>query len=401
MLIAHLSDIHYCDKYLDEVDRCMESAVTHIRATKPGLIVLSGDTFDHRLEQNSPALLAAVARVTQLGEIAPVLILQGTLSHDVPHAVDIFRNARGSTTWPVYVADRIEQVVLGYGEFRPLADFDQGLPEDGVLLSCLPAVNKGQVAAAVGAENAAEAVGEHVAALLRGWAPSHDAARAEGVPTVIVTHGTVSGALTEHGVPMAGLDHEYTTGALFASHATAVMVGHIHKHQAWARDDRLIAYPGSLGRLHHGEYDPKGWLLWDVQAHTATLEFIATPARELVGIDFPGAPDMTELARIAAATPAHAHVRVRYSIDEEHRASVDRDAIAALFAGCADVRIEGAIVPVQRQRAAGIGQAVSLEERMRRWCETTNTAAEPLVERLRALQAGATTTPEVSTEAAA
>jgi len=93
MLIAHLSDIHYCDKFLEEVDRCMDEAIEHLQITEqPDLIVLSGDTFDHRLEQNSPSLLAAIERVQRLAYTAPVLILQGTLSHDAPHAVDVFKH---------------------------------------------------------------------------------------------------------------------------------------------------------------------------------------------------------------------------------------------------------------------------------------------------------------------
>jgi exonuclease SbcD len=84
------------------------------------------------------------------------------------------------------------------------------------LFSCVPTVNKAMVAAALGASAAAEATGEQLAALLAGFAPGHRAARKQGVPTIGVSHGTVFGCLSEHGVPMAGFDHEFTTAALFA-----------------------------------------------------------------------------------------------------------------------------------------------------------------------------------------
>ncbi len=391
MRVAHLSDIHYCDKYLDEVDRCMGAAVEYLQANRPDAIVLSGDTFDHRLEQSSPAFLACLERVCQLGHIAPVLILQGTLSHDAPNAVRVFRHLH--TAYPVHVADRIEQVYLSQSRswtasegwtFGP--DWIPPPYEQGALFSCLPSVNKGMVAAAVGAENAAHEAGNAVAALLKSWAPIHQQARTLGLPTVVVSHGTVNGSVTEHGVMMAGPDHEFTVGALAASCADAVLLGHVHKHQAWEHEGCVIAYAGSLGRLHFGEMDAKGFLVWTIDAQGATAEFIETPARRLVDLEFPGAPDLAEVARIAATLPPGCHVRLRYSLDEEHRASVDRDALAAMFATAAAVKVEGRIAPVSRQRAAGISQAPSLTEQLRAWCALTQTDAEPLVTRLEALR---------------
>ena len=59
---------------------------------------------------------------------------------------------------------------------------------------------------------------------------------------------------------MAGMDHEFSVGGLFALEASAVMLGHIHKHQTWQNDGRMIAYAGSLCRLHHGEIGDNGGL---------------------------------------------------------------------------------------------------------------------------------------------
>ena len=381
MRIAQLSDIHYCDKFLEEVDGCMQFAIDALSKSEPSLIVLSGDTFDHKLDQNSPALFAAIEAVSQLGNIAPVLILQGTLSHDSPNSIGIFQRIQAANE--IYVADRIDRVVLTKeGQFSKLVE-NKLINHDQVLISCLPSVNKGQVAATVGAENAAQAIGEHVANLLAGWAPLNLEARALGIPTIIVTHGTVNGSITEHGVPMMGLDHEYSTGALVAAQASAVMVGHIHKHQIWqSNDGRMIAYPGSLGRLHFGEHGDKGLIQWDVFDNSAKLEFIVTPAKELVEIEFAGTPNMDELRRLAKSTPKNAHVRIRFTVDEEHRASVDKGAIAALFSEHAETKIEGRIAPISRQRAAGIGQAPSLAEKLTQWCELTGTDPVPLQERL-------------------
>ena len=71
--------------------------------------------------------------------------------------------------------------------------FDAVPPDARALFSCVPTVNKAAVAAEVGPADAAQAVGEHLADLLLGYAPNHRAARAQGLPTIGVSHGAVFG----------------------------------------------------------------------------------------------------------------------------------------------------------------------------------------------------------------
>lgn len=390
MKIFHASDIHYCRDYLEEVDRCFRAAIQHAFDTACAVAVLSGDLFDRRIELHEPAVLAALGAVRWLAEYMPVLILQGTYSHDAPGSLDPFRMI--AARYPVYVADEIGQVALLYGaEWQACPSgslaFDHVPNGTAAMFSCLPSINKAEIAAAIGCDKAAHHVGNYVADILALWAPINRAARADGVPTVMVSHGTVSGCMTEHGVPMVGLDHEYTAGALFAAEASAVMLGHIHKHQSWEYEGRRIAYPGSVGRLHFGEVDPKGALIWEVGAAGAAFEFVETPAKRLLQIDVDGAPDMGKLAEIAK-TADGAHVRVRYRVDEEHRHAVDRDAIKALFAAAAVVKVEGAINPIVRTRASGIGRLPTDADKLTKWAETTNTPAQPLLDRLHLLMGG-------------
>jgi exonuclease SbcD len=390
MRVFHSADVHYAPGTLEEVDRCFTAAVDIAIAENCDVAVLAGDLFDHRVELHSPAVRALIKQVSRLGNAMPLLAIAGTFSHDVPGSVDVLRSI--ATRFPIYVATRIEQVALIETGRTPvwLASDSwtfAATPDNTLaLFSCLPSINKGAVAAAAGAENASAAVGDAVSSLLSGWAPSHRQARQAGAVTAIVAHGTVSGCETEHGVVMAGLDHEMVTGSLFAADADVVMLGHIHKHQVWRRGGQVIAYPGSVGRLHFGERDPKGFLVWEILPGAADFTFHETPAKRLVEIDFTGTPDMDAL-RAAAADATGAHVRVRFSVDEDHRASVDRKAIAELFAGAAAVKIEGRINPVQRTRAAGIGSAHSLAQRLQQWCEITQSDPAPLVDRLAELEA--------------
>jgi exonuclease SbcD len=257
-------------------------------------------------------------------------------------------------------------------------------------------VNKAVVAAAVGAADAAQAVGEHLAVLLRGFVPTNRAAQLQGLPTIGISHGTVFGCLSEHGVPMAGFDHEFTTGALFAAEAQAFMLGHIHRHQFWEQAGKAgrqcIAYPGSIGRFHYGEEGEKGFLVWEVDSDQARFALAPTPARRTVDVVFDGKPDLEELrAANAQQDIASAFVRVRWTVADEDRHQVDRRAILRLLEGAAETKLEGRIVPVVRTRAAGISQLAQMEDKVRVWAQVTEIRVEPLLDCLEAL---ATQNPE-------
>ncbi|HET8550937.1 MAG TPA: metallophosphatase family protein [Gammaproteobacteria bacterium] len=391
--VAHLSDIHYAPETLKEVDRCFTFAVDAAIDEKCEAGILSGDLFDHKVDLHTPAVNAVLTQVRRLADAMPVLILQGTYSHDAPGSLDVFKHVGGR--FPVHVADRIEQVSLYRDEKQHLHWrasenwlFERILADTLLLVSCLPSINKGEVAAKLeSVGDAATAVGDAVFELMQGWAPNNLQARSAGIPTIVTSHGTVSGCVTEHGCPMSGLDHEFSTGSLFAAEASAVMLGHIHAHQEWEQDGRRIAYPGSVGRLHFGEMQDKGLLIWDVAADRADAEFIVTPAKALLQADFDGAPDMAELATLSK-TAEGAHVRVRYQIDEEFRSTVDKRAIEKLFmdAGAEVCKVEGRINPIQRSRASGMNKAVTLADKVKKWGEVTETEAGPLVERLAILE---------------
>lgn len=398
--IAHFSDIHYAGgALLTEVDRCFSHAVDDAIERGVQCAVISGDSTDHALDVHTPAIIALAKNIRRLADHCPVLMLQGTFSHEPPGTLSIFRLLGGR--YPVHVADRISQVALttaGTWQEAPGWAFD-ALPADAAaLFTCIPTVNKAVIGAVVGASNAAEAVGEQLSLLLAGYKPINTAARHAGVPTVGVSHGTVYGCLTEHDVPMAGNDHEFTTANLFSAQVSAWMLGHIHKHQSWADSEgRAIAYAGSIARLHYGEIGDKGYLNWVVDAESATFTLTPTPARRTIELTFDGMPNMDYLRNEAEKLATEgAFVRIRWTVPEEDRHTIDRDAITRLFAGKAvDVKMEGRIIPVVRTRAAGISAAPSVADKVGMWAIVTGAEPQPLLDCLELLHAD---TPETIAE---
>ena len=394
--IAQFSDLHYSAKNLVEADRCFSHAVDRAIALKVDAAVVSGDSTDHALDLHSPAVERLARNIRRLADHCPVLMLQGTFSHEPPGTLSMFRLLGGR--YPVHVVDRIGQVGLTTdGRWIASEDWQFSTLPSGLraLFSCVPTVNKAVVAATVGASSAAQAVGEHLALLLRGFAASNQAAHMQGLSTIGVSHGTVFGCISEHGVPMAGFDHEFTTGVLFAAEAQAFMLGHIHRHQAWENQTtalegraghQCIAYPGSIGRFHYGEEGDKGFLLWEIAMDEVRFTLEPTPARRTIDIMFEGKPDLEVLCEAVKREDIDgAFVRVRWTVADEDRHEVNRAAIQKLLEGAAETKLEGRIVPVVRTRAAGISQLASLADKVRVWATSTEAKPQPLLDCLQAL----------------
>jgi DNA repair protein SbcD/Mre11 len=386
MKILHASDLHYSPGNLVEADRCFGHAVEQAIVHDVAVAMLTGDLTDHALDGHSPALLALAKRIKQLADHCPVFLLQGTFSHEPVGLLKMLEMI--GARHPIIVSDKIGMIGLSQGKWLEYDPTYTDVQYDLVITS-VPTVNKAELALVVGADNASVEMGNHLAALLGLFGPANAALRRRGVPTVLASHGTVDGSLNENGVPMAGLDHEFSLGALFSAQTSATMLGHIHMHQQWTREHdgrtQRIAYPGSIGRYHYGELGEKYCLIWEVSADTADFIQVQTPSKRMIEIAFEGVPNLDELATVAEQCRG-AFVRVRYSVDEEFAKTVDRQAIKQVLGGAAEVKIEGEVLTIQRQRCAGISSLTSTDERFMKWCEFTSTPIDGLAERLAMLQ---------------
>lgn len=385
--IAHMSDLHYSPSKMDEADRCFSAAVTEAIAAKVDCAVVTGDSTDHALDAHQPAVRALARQIQRLADHCPVLMLQGTFSHEPPGFLRML--AMISARHPITVADRIGSFGLRL-DGKAIEPVRQGVAHKAVF-HCLPTLNKADIAAM---STSADAMEPHVQAraviaqVLSSWAGVNRKLRSSGVPSMILSHGTVFNSITEHGVPMAGTDHELGLGSLFAAQACGVALGHIHKQQQWSQQgddglEQIVAYAGSIGRFHHGEEGDKFWLEWHLDAAGAKIIRHTTPSRRTIDLVFEGIPDL-DFLRARASDCQGASVRVRYAVDEEQRQKVDRSAIRAILeaAGVQDVQIEGRTLIVQRQRAQGIS-TVGLSEKLSMWCEATQTpGGKALEERL-------------------
>ena len=70
---------------------------------------------------------------------------------------------------------------------------------------------------------------------------------------------------------------------------------------------------------------------------------------------------------------------VRWTVADEERHEIDREAIKRALSGAADVQLEGRIVPIVRSRAEGISRCPNLAGKVRVWAEATGAKPEPLL----------------------
>lgn len=382
MKVLHTADLHISknpDK-LEEVIRTSDYILTVAEQEGPDVIIVAGDTvdeYDGAIRLDSETARAAISFVTRAANIAPVVIIRGTKSHDreTPY---IFKHLH--TRYPVHVTSDIEQVALVEYPFAQLQfmDFLEAFAIDDANIkfafTLVPSVDKayimGHMYGSIREGNMQTR--ELLHDLFAGFGIVNESI--QNVPRVMVSHGMVTGAQFSSGQTAVGEDLEYGVNDLQAAKCDYVALGHVHKFQSFPGN---ICYSGSPGRLNFGEQEEKGFLMveFDGQA-VKEIKFHPTPARRfgLYAMEWAdGGRDkiMAELAK-AETECAGADVRFRYSIPEENKHEVDRAEIERriMAAGARRCKVEPITIPKIRQRAANISKITTIPGKVTVWGET-------------------------------
>lgn len=376
--ILHTADLHFSTKSdkLQEVVRVTDDLLQYAACNPPDCIVVAGDLldqYDGKIGADSDCFRAAKRFIHAAADIAPVVVIRGTKSHDKDIS-GLFDDIR--CKHPVHVASEVEMVSLVRTALGELRFFNTGsMVLDGCTPLCaftlVPSLDKAALMGMMPTDSIK-------AGNFRYRELVHDMFAGFGLinerlscPTVLVTHGMLTGAEFSSGQMAIGEDLEFGLNDLRAAKCDAVMLGHVHKSQSWGE----VSYSGSPGRLNFGETEDKGFLVWEFAEKHVRNYFVPTPARKFLFGDLPewsGANNVYNEALCIARDSAGAHIRFRFSIPEEERAAVDLKVLRVALekGGAAVVKIECQVVPRQRQRAAGISQACSLAEKVVRWGET-------------------------------
>lgn len=209
---------------------------------------------------------------------------------------------------------------------------------------------------------------------------SEEAHRA-GIPVILAGHLTVTGSTLSTGQQIVGREVELGVGDLRMTGADLVCLGHIHKVQSWNE----IFYSGSITRLNFGEEEDKGfWIHEFGESELKESRFVNTPARQMVTVDLNDESVEAVMNNISEGS----YVRVRYRTTEEevHRFDDVKIREKLIKSGVLEVKVEKMVMPSERIRAEGISRLKGLDEKLRKWSETSGTeVSDGVFEKLRFL----------------
>lgn len=196
-----------------------------------------------------------------------------------------------------------------------------------VTISCLPWAPVHSLVAKADRGISRDEINQQAARMLEDVAAQLGAsAHTAGRQSVLLTHFSISGAVTATGADVGVFREPVLDRNVIGAGHAAVVAGHIHKRQRFS--ERSGFYVGSLAPLNFGETGEHGVTILrvdDVITGTSSIEFIDVESREFVTWDFT-ADDVDQMIETGAAMVEldGAYLRIRYDCTAEQAALIDK-----------------------------------------------------------------------------
>lgn len=201
--IAHTADIHFRPKRAVEVFASLATLERESQERQVDLISISGDLFDSAVFATGTSQYPEfIERVRRLADIAPVVLIYGTPSHDIAGSLDVFKSltAKHSITvlqpvTPYFLADDGHIEGDEWSDESPVSRGTAVLQIFGI-----PEPHKGWLLAgkpAMGPEETKAAMQEGMRALLLGLAAQRK--QHPDIPCLVLYHGQIRGATMDNG----------------------------------------------------------------------------------------------------------------------------------------------------------------------------------------------------------
>lgn len=299
--ILHTADWHICNDFIGDATRCIEFMVNNTTSSEVDLIAVPGDIYNHRqIQQETGAARFAMFAVKQLADLAPVVILTGTPSHD--GKAPMMLNHVGGF-YPILVVDRpgswvlyerdLARVKLPEFYFYPMdSGFIQPPDIARAVISFTPAFTKQYFDSGSDVAQSNDEIARALSGVFSQLGLNYSEyvkATDAPVPHILLGHYSIGGAFIHPSQPMTGRDIEISRDQLALSNASINLLGHIHAAQ---QVNENTFYSGSLFATDFGEFEEKGYYIhkllptdfghtWDVRKS----EFIPTPSPTLVKLE--------------------------------------------------------------------------------------------------------------------
>ena len=288
MKILHSADIHYPpsgngkEAALESLDTLLfKGADEHV-----DLFVIAGDLFDRAIPNTGSGGLPALQdSIKNLLLTAPVVVVEGTPTHDIPGCYDIFQDINAAHNFTI-IKPGLKYFLSGEKEESLISSSPWEGMDRLLILGC-PEPTKTWLLAnreAMSPAAANEAMREEMRKLLLGYGAIRK--KYPDMPCIFVYHGMVAGAKMCNGqILQGGLSIGKDDLALVGADYYAL--GHIHLAQTVG--DLPAYYPGSAYPVDWGELDQKGFNLVEIKAPgetTVKRVDYPHPPRKKITIDF-------------------------------------------------------------------------------------------------------------------
>ncbi len=254
-----------------DIVNCLDALDEAARQLRPDLIVVAGDIFhqarvwsDRGLKENQ----TAVRILRQLEMTAPVIVMRGTPNHD---SEEQFKALDSTFYGDDSVSIITEPSIITYHTYH----------HECVQIACVPGFDRGYYRAqhpGLSKEEENEVFTKAVADMIVGLK-----AQAEpGIPSVLVSHFTITGCNMESGQTAFFSQFEPVVypDTLAAADYDLVCFGHIHRPQQ-LEGCKNTFYCGAVSALNfNDEGQPRGFYIHDINGGECKSTFYNLPTRE-------------------------------------------------------------------------------------------------------------------------
>ena len=266
--VLHIADLHFRSQWLELMVECFPTIID--AAQLADVVVVTGDVYDGPMPLDSEPVRTCRRFFSELSEVAPVLVVRGTFTHDrnqLYHLTDINSPAIMVVDEPgVAVLKGQDRRLVWCGEnYKYMMKAGASSPLDNLVIGCLPEPPK-------------VVETEHANGLIQAICAGYRAAAPEDSPLVIAGHLGVSGSELSN----QSILGQYVARSVLEAADCPVFLGHIHKPQ---KIGKQIFYAGSPWPLNYGENHLHGFYIHYLMAEgTMESTFVECSQRKIVPI---------------------------------------------------------------------------------------------------------------------
>jgi len=368
----HFADLHLSEVNLEQTKPALDFIVNEVQERCPDLVVCAGDLIVKRGFITPSEDFIIKSAFLKMADVCQVVVIPG--NHDSPNRYD-----RKDAVTGILMAEGEEHLRSIHPNIHTatgMASFNLGVDEKRFRVFTLPHPSKYFYLAHNENENGEE-INSVIAAKIRDILLGYEASKGNGIPTILVGHGTIAGGLSDSEMVMT-TENDIAIDRGWLPKFSAIMYGHLHRHQQVGN----AVYSGSPAPLtFSSEGIEPAYLLWHIPGDGVGLSAykeVAIPIdHQLLTLDIKkeefsndSYTPMEILKRILEEyNIKDAKVRLRYQIPEDMASLINKAELHTYMdtLGAFEHKIVDEAISAIKVRAEHLDQSLSVDAMLDTW----------------------------------